>query len=314
MNASRRFLTYVLGALLLSTGLAVTWKFGAARSAAEPPKEVELLEGIVFGQGGGRDLKLDITRPRVTEGTTLPVLLCIHGGGWTGGGREDMRQLMFGFSQAGILCASIQYRLTPQDRFPAQIEDVKCAVRWLRANADQYRIDPNRIAAIGVSAGAHLAALLATTNGIPELEGTGGNAAQPSAVSSAICFAGPYDLALAHRSSERQQPGERDTVRQLLSAFLGGTPDEVADAYRRASPITYASKSSPPMLLIHGAADPLVLVEQAEVFDAKLRETGASVQFLRLPDGTHSSFGSEQEKTMRAVADYVRRQLKVGAK
>lgn len=313
MNASRRFLTYVLGALLLSAGLAATWKFGFARSAAEPPKNVELLEGIVFGQGGGRDLELDITRPR-SSADKLPVLLCIHGGGWTAGGREDMRQLMFGFSQAGILCASIQYRLTPQERFPAQIEDVKCAVRWLRANADQYRLDPNRIGALGVSAGAHLAALLATTTGVPELEGTGGNPTQSSAVSSAICFAGPYDLPLAHRSSERQQPGERDTVRQLLSAFLGGTPDEVPDLYRRASPITYASKSSPPILLIHGAADPLVLVEQAEVFDAKLREVGASVQFLRLPDGTHSSFGSDQEKTMHAVADYVRQQLKVGAK
>lgn len=309
MNPSRRFLGYIFGALILCAGLAAAWKI----RAATPPKDVELLEGIVFGQGGGRDLKLDITRPRSSNGN-LPVLLCIHGGGWTAGSRADMRQMMFGFSQAGVLCASVEYRLTPKDRFPAQIEDVKCAVRWLRANAEQYRIDQNRIAALGVSAGAHLAALLATTAGKTDLEGTGGNAGQSSAVSAAICFAGPYDLTLAHRSSDGQRPAERDTVRQLLPALLGGTPGEVPDMYRRASPITHASKSSPPMLLVHGAADPLVLVEQAEVFDAKLREAGASVQFLRLPDGTHDSFGSEPEKAMHAVADYVRKQLKVGAK
>ncbi len=312
MKLSRRFLRFLWGALFLCAALLVAGKIVAVRMAT-PPKDVELLSGIVFGQAGGRDLKLDITRPHSSAGA-LPVLLCIHGGGWTGGEREDLHALMFGFSQAGILCASIDYRLTPRDRFPAQIEDVKCAVRWLRANAAQYQIDPIRIAVLGVSAGAHLAALLATTAGISELEGSGGNAAQSSAVSAAICFAGPYDLALAYRGSERQRPAERDTVRKLLPALLGGTPDEVPEIYRWASPITYAGKTSPPMLLVHGAADPLVPVEQAEVFAAKLREAGAPVQFLRLPEGTHDSFGPDQEKAMRAITDYLRVKLKVGAK
>jgi acetyl esterase/lipase len=219
---------------------------------------------------------------------------------------------MFHFSKAGICGATVEYRLTPKDRFPAQIEDVKCAVRWLRAHADDYDIDPTRIVAVGVSAGAHLAALLATTAGLPEFEGTGGNTGQSSSVSAAICLAGPYDLALGYRHSGTQRKAEGDTVRLLLESLLGGSLDQLPDAYRLASPISHVGPITAPLMLIHGAEDPLVLVEQAEVFAKKLREAGVPVEFLRIAEGTHNSFGKEPEKAIRAITDYARRPLKLG--
>ena len=157
--------------------------------------------------------------------------------------------------------------------------------------------------------GAHLAALLAVTEGRPEQEGTGGNPTESSAVQAAICLAGPYDLTLGYRSSVRQRQTEGDAVRQLLPALLGGTPDEKPEIYRWASPITYASADSPPMLLVHGTADPLVLLEQAEVFTKRLQEAGAPVQFLPLPEGTHDNFGKDVDQAVKTIVTYALRQL-----
>jgi acetyl esterase/lipase len=303
----RRRLFLVLGALLLIVALIGGWIFGMFKGHWPPPG-VELKTDIVFGQGGGRDLKLNLTRPKKLAGQ-MPALVFIHGGGWSAGDRKEFHPFMFHFSRQGVLCVSVQYRFAPKNRFPAQIEDVKCAVRWLRAHAGEYQVDPERIAAIGGSAGAHLAALLALTPGVAELEGTGGNPGQSSAVRAAICLAGPYDLALAWRSSARQRPTERDIIRGLLPSLLGGTPDEVPDIYRQASPITYARTGSPPLLLVHGTDDPLVLIEQAEVFAKKLEEAGAPVQFLRLPGGTHSDFGQNAENSVRTIVNYALQQL-----
>jgi len=308
MKPARRFPRFLWIPLLILFVFA-GWKIVVAQVAATPPADVELVSDIVFGQGGASDLKLNITRPRTPPSGRMPVMIFIHGGGWSSGDRKDFHPFMFQFSKAGIFCASVQYRLAPKDRFPAQIQDVKCAVRWLRAHADEYQIDTTRMIAFGGSAGAHLAALLATTSDVPEFEGTGGNPGQSSAVNAAICLAGPYDLELGYRHSTQQRPAEANAVRGLLPSLLGGKPDEVPDAYRKASPITYARKECPPLLLVHGEDDPLVLIEQAEVFTKKLQDVGATVQFLRLPGGTHDSFGKEPDKAVRTITDFARAQF-----
>jgi acetyl esterase/lipase len=306
----RRRVFLIFGALLLVVVLGVGgWVFAIVKGLWPPPG-TELRTGIVFGQGGGQELRLNFVRPKKAAGK-MPVLLFIHGGGWRGGKKEEFHPFMFHFSRSGIFCATVDYRLAPTHRFPAQIEDVKCAVRWLRANADRHQLDPARIVAFGGSAGAHLAALLAVTEGRPELEGIGGNPAQSSTVRAAICLAGPYDLTLGYRSSVRQRQAERDAVRQLLPALLGGTPDEMPEIYRWASPITYASADSPPMLLVHGTADPLVLLEQAEVFAKRLQDAGAPVQFLPLPEGTHTNFGKDADQAVKTIVNYTLQQLGV---
>lgn len=254
--------------------------------------DVQMEKGIVFGKGGERDLKLDLTRPKSSQGK-MPALVFIHGGGWTGGNRESFHPFMLQFSKQGMVCITVQYRFAPQHRFPAQLEDVKCAVRWLRANAEKYHVDPERIAAFGVSAGAHLAALLGTTAEQPQWEGLGGHAGQSSRVCVVVGLAGPYDLLQGYQNSVNQLDQEGAAVRHLLEGFLGGNPQQMPAAYREASPLDHVSKESSPALLMHGAKDTLVLIEQSEAFEKKLKESGVEVALLRIEDGTHNDFGSD---------------------
>ena len=142
----------------------------------------------------------------------------VHGGGWVGGDKESLRPFMNYFSQKGLVCISIEYRLAPKSTSPTQLADVKCAVRWLRANAANYHVDTSRIGALGGSAGAHLTALLGTTNGERKWEGSGGNPKQSSAISAMICMSGAYDLPMAYENSVHQKESEGKSVRGMLSS------------------------------------------------------------------------------------------------
>ena len=274
----------------------------------QPPPGILFEPGIVFGKGSDQDLQLDLARPKTQKGKA-PALVMIHGGGWVGGDRSDFHSLQFSLAQSGIVCISVQYRLAPQSKFPAQIEDVKAAVRWLRAHADQYQVDPERIAAFGASAGAHLAVLLALTSDQPKFEGQGGNPEQSSAVKAAVALAGPYDLTLGYNSSTKQNLQEGTAVRGMLISFLGGSPDDVPGQYRDASPITYVRKDQPPLLLCHGEMDTLVLVEQADIMSQKIQSIGASVDYLRIPDGTHNGFGKDQNQHLLHIVEFLKKQL-----
>jgi acetyl esterase/lipase len=293
---------------LLTLAFAGLAWLASSCTGAVPPPGVELETGIVFGKGGTRELTLDLTRPKQHQ-TNMPAVVFIHGGGWVGGDKASFHPFMFHLSQGGVVCVTAAYRLAPHDRFPAQLEDVKCAVRWLRANAEKYGVDPARIAAFGGSAGAHLAALLGATTGQPQWEGQGGHAEHSSAVAAVVGLAGPYDLALAHRDSSRQNPREGAAVRGMLEAFLGGTPQKVPKQYRDASPVSHVKHDTPPMMLVHGTADTLVPIAQSEVFAETLRAAGVEVELLHLEGGTHSDFGKDPEKALAKVAAYVRKRL-----
>jgi len=290
-------------AMALAALLVVVRKQGAAL-----PADVVLETDIVYGRGGAEDLKLDLTRPRQGEGP-FPAIVFVHGGGWVGGSKEDFRAFMVPFTQKGIVCISVNYRLAPKSVFPAQIEDVKCGVRWLHANAEKYHVDPKRIVAFGGSAGAHLVALLGTTNGTKLWDGSGGNAGQSSTISAMVCMSGPYDLSLAYRDSVHQNKQEGGAVRGMLEAFLGGNPEKRESPYRDASPMTYASKQTVPALLTHGTADPLVPIEQTEVFTAKLKSVGVEVEFMRIEGAGHADFGPKPEEQLNKVIAFVQKQL-----
>ncbi|TLD68588.1 alpha/beta hydrolase [Phragmitibacter flavus] len=309
MPKRRRFLLVCI-ALSALAGLFVLSKTHADKP--KPPDTILFEPNIVFGKGGDDDLKLDLARPKKIDGKA-PALVVIHGGGWISGDRSSLHPLLFGFANAGVVCISIQYRLAPQAKFPAQIEDVKCAVRWLRANADQYQIDPNRIGAIGMSAGAHLAILLAVTPDQKSFEGTGGHPTHSSQICTAVGIAGPYDLTLGYASSVKQSAQEGPAVRSMLESFLSGNPDQVPDQYRDASPINYVRKDKPlpPLQLLHGEADTLVLVEQADVMAKKLREAGAMVDYLRISDATHGTFGKDQDQHLLRIFQFLRTHLKL---
>ena len=217
--------------------------------AADAPQDVEFKRDVVYGKGGDVDLKLNLSRPKAPESKKLPCVVVIHGGGWMGGDRTNHDDLTWKFAQQGYVSATIGYRLAPAHRFPAQVNDVKCAVRYLRAHAEEYGIDPERFGAIGFSAGAHLSMMLGVTDKSDGLEGDGGSPDQSSKVQAVVAFFGPTDLLAVDIPKE---------VLGILKEFIGGTKEEKAAEYRKASPITYVSSGDAPMLLFQGTKDPLV--------------------------------------------------------
>ena len=232
----------VLSALLL--GL-----FAVSIRAADAPEDVDFQRDVVYGKGAGVDLKLNLSRPKNPASKKLPCVVVIHGGGWAGGDRTNHDDLTWKFAQQGYVSATIGYRLAPKHRFPAQVNDVKCAVRFLRAHADEYGIDPDHFGAIGFSAGGHLSMMLGLTDKKDGLEGDGGSPDQSSKVQAVVSFFGPTNL-LADDIPQQ--------VLGILDQFIGGTKSEKQDDYRKASPITYVTPDDAPMLLFQGTKDPLV--------------------------------------------------------
>jgi acetyl esterase/lipase len=262
---------------------------------------------IVFGKGGNTDLRLDMARPAsggsVAPGTEFPVgpagagpfpaIICLHSGGWVGGDRKQMKGTIEALARRGYVAVSPDYRLAPKDRFPAQIEDCKAVVRWLRANAEKYCINPQRIGAFGFSAGAHLACLLGVTSKDDGLEGESGNAEQSSAVQAVVSFFGPTDFT---------QPDWSKEVRQRhLEPFLGGPAEAKADVYHRASPMTYVSKNAPPFLFVHGTADDIVPIQQSERMVEKLQQAGVSARLIAVQEEGHG-WGWSHEHRLTGLA------------
>jgi acetyl esterase/lipase len=253
---------------------------------AGPPAEVSFEADVVYGKGGGEDLKLNLARPKTQIGPT-PCVLVIHGGGWAAGNKNGHNPQTWDLAKRGYVSATIAYRLVPKALFPAQIEDVKCAVRFLRANAEKYGIDPNRIGAVGFSAGAHLSMMLGVMGKEDGLEGEGGCADQSSQVNAVVAFFGPTDFNLAYP----------DASRNIVRNFLGGTKEEKAENYTKASPITYVSKGDAPMLLIQGTKDPLVPHEQAVVMADALTKAGVPGRVELLLGAGHGWGGAELQRT-----------------
>lgn len=248
--------------------------------------------GIVFGRGANTPLRLDMARPE-GEGP-FPAIICLHGGGWVGGERQQMKGTIEAMARRGYVAISPDYRLAPQDRFPAQIEDCKTAVRWLRAHAQEYHIAPQKIGVFGFSAGAHLACLLGVTGKDDGLEGEGGNADQPSAVQAVVSFFGPTDFT--------QPIWSEKVIERHLKPFLGGTAEAKADVYRRASPLTYAGKNAPPFLFVHGTADDIVPIQQSEEMVKKLRQAGVSARLIAVVGEGHG-WGWSHEHRLTSLAD-----------
>ncbi len=208
------------------------------------PLPVETEIGVVYGKAGEVDLLLDVYKPPEKFEGKRPGVLWIHGGGWTRGDRGSMRFEASELALEGYVGCSCDYRLAPAFPFPAAVEDVKCAVRWMRANAERLRLDPDRIAAIGTSAGGHLALMAGLADASAGLEGKGGHPDVSSRVQAVVSGFGPTDFTTGLGAGK-------------VEAFTAGKDKE-------ASPITYVSADDPPVLLLHGTADELVPFSQSE--------------------------------------------------
>lgn len=264
---------------------------------------------ITYGKGDDVELKLDLARPASGKGP-FPALIFMPGSGWGYNpvGRRQYCSALIKAAERGYVAVTVDYRLTSvkeNDKtkylFPAQVYDVKCAVRWLRANAKKYKIDPNRIGAVGWSSGGHLALMLGLTDPSHGLEGECGNLKFSSRVQAVVSLAGPTELiSLYHyRESAVHIPTA------ILVEFLGGTPEEVPDQYKIASPLTYVSKDDPPVLTIQGDRDLFVPPKQAELLDAKMKEAGASHMLIINKGAGHINFWND-----KALWDFFDKHLK----
>jgi acetyl esterase/lipase len=280
-----RWLTSRVAALARLIPLALVLASASPALAADPPADVDFARDVVYGTGGGEDLKLNIARPK-GGAKNLPCIVFIHGGGWSGGDRAVHDDATWNMARAGYVSATVGYRLAPKHRFPAQVHDVKAAIRYLRAHADKHGLDPDRIGVCGFSAGAHLSMMLGTTDKDDGLEGDGGWADQSSAVQAVVAFFGPTDLAAADLPA---------ITKPIVSGFIGGPLEEKGEEYRRAWPITYVDDGDAPTLIIQGTKDPLVPHSQAYAMIDALTEAGVPGRAEILVGAGHGWAGDSAE-------------------
>lgn len=255
---------------------------------------------IVYGKGDDVDLQLDLAMPAEGKGP-FPAIVCIHGGGWRAGNRQSLAGLTDVLAKNGFVAVTVTYRLTPKYRFPAQIEDCKASVRWLRANAEKYRINPDRIGAIGFSAGAHLACLLGAADEKAGLEGKGGNAGQSTKVHAVVSFFGPTDFTV--------KTWANDVENIFLIPLLGGKFEDKKDLYRQCSPLVYCNKNCPPFLFFHGDKDALVGIDNSQKMVKGLRAVGVSADLVTMEGAGHGWSGDKLNKTLDQTVRFFKDKL-----
>lgn len=249
-------------------------------AVVSPTPRPEVERDIAFCERDDITLLMDVYYPP-RQRERAPAVLFLHAGAWMVGDRAGVRRAI-GFEEvraAGYVIVAAEYRLAPMWRFPAQIEDAMCAVRHLRANAERYGIDPDRIAAWGASSGGHLAALLGVAVDEPAFTAGAGYDGIANSVAAVIDMYGPADLEAPDFVSIAQR-----AAREVFGAEGAGP----SDALRRASPVTYASADDPPFLIIHGELDQVVPVTQSFAFARRLEDAGVDVTLIVVRNARHS--------------------------
>lgn len=289
----------------LAPAVAAIWLVLSLAAHGQPPRGprvppgARLLADLEYARAGDKKLLLDLYLPEKPAGK-LPVIVAIHGGGWAAGNKQAAQGIRL--VERGYAVASIGYRLSGEAPFPAQLEDCKAAVRWLRAHAAQYGLDAGRFGAIGHSAGGHLASLLATTGGVNKFD-VGAHLDQSSAVQAACPISGPTDFL---QMDAHAPPGSRlkhDFPGSPESRLIGGPIRDFPDKVAAANPITYVSQDAPPFLLIHGRDDATVPAHQAELLHAALQRAGATSKLYLVAGAGHGVGGPEVNREIDEFFD-----------
>jgi len=269
----------------------------------EMPGNITLQCDIRYRQGANEAWKLDLAYPK-NPGTKLrPALVVIHGGGWIEGDKSSFTSLkhwapgnIIDFAKLGFVAASLNYRMSDEAPFPAALEDCKNAVRWLRAHADEFHIDSNKIGAYGNSAGGHLALLLGLVDKNKGFEGDGPYQEHSSMVQAVISDSGPVDL-------DFRKP-ENKGLAIVISKFLAGPSETLSERIRTASPVTYIKTPAPPLLLIYGTADTQVTVGLVDNFVLALQKAGQKdLTYVRLGLVDHCPYSLVRVESLYRIVD-----------
>jgi len=300
-------LVIILTTVLISAGLIPTSAQANEASqrrarGANVPEATRILRDLAYIPDGHERQKLDLYLPGQNEGGgPLPLIVWVHGGAWLGGSKENAPSTRF--LKHGYAAASINYRLSRHAIFPAQIEDCKAAIRFLRANTGKYNIDPNRIGVWGSSAGGHLVALLGTAGDVKQFD-KGPNLHVSSRVQAVCDFFGPTDLT---KMSAFESTMDHDAPDSPESLLVGGPVQENKEACKRANPIMYVGKDDPPFLIFHGDKDMLVPHNQSVLLNDALKKAGVNVKFHTVKGGGH---GFRDPEVDRMVLEFFDRHLK----
>jgi acetyl esterase/lipase len=252
-------------------------------AGSELPPSVRAVRDITYIRRGGHALQLDLYLPAQKPAAPLPAVVFVHGGGWQTGNRAEFAPMAIRMAERGFATATVSYRLSPEARYPAAIHDVKSALRWVRAHAGEYGIDPARIAVAGGSAGGQIASLAGVTNGIARFDPDGGPGAVSSAAQAIVNIDGLSDFTSPEARANEDNPAKRPTA---AGAWLGGSYAEAADTWREASPTFYVGANTPPILFIGSAQARFAVGREAMI--EKMKAQGVAAQTVLLPDTPHS--------------------------
>jgi len=290
-----------LTVLLILLGGLIAVSPAAAQKGPAVPDAVTFEAGIEYTNPDGQHVQLNIARPKVGDGP-FPTVLCIHGGGFRAGDRKSYDALCIKLAEKGYVAVTASYRFAPKYPFPAAVHDTKAAVRWLRANAKKYGIDPERIGVTGGSAGGHLAQFLAVTGDVKEFEGEGGNPKESSKVKCVVNVYGPSDFTKSY--------GKSVDAAEVLPLFLGGDLEKARPQHVKASPLYWVTPNAAPTLCIHGTDDKYVAHEQAVWLVDKLKAANVEAELLTLDGAGHGFKGKDAETAEKALIAFFDKHLK----
>lgn len=254
------------------------------------PNSVHVISDLVYATYGDRQVTLDLYLPKKSSNQPIPCIMTIHGGGWTAGDKNKFQPIAAYLANQGFAAACIGYRLLPEVQFPAPVHDAKAATRWIRANASQFNIDPNKLGAIGGSAGAHLVSMLGVSQDAPSLEGRGGNPGVSSHVQAVVALAVPSDM-----STFGPKRGASKPLAKIIS------------------PNTHANADSAPHLLIHSKVDGTVPFKMSTQLKAKLKAAHVNAQLISLEaPAPHAFWNFERwfDDTMHQATTFFNKELR----
>ncbi len=275
------------------------------------PDGIRMERDLAYITDGDEAQRLDLYLPEETPAAPLPLIVHIHGGGWMGGSKFPCP--VVGMVREGYAVASVEYRFSQKAKFPAQIQDCQAAIRWLRANAVKYHLDPEKVGAVGGSAGGHLSALVGTAGGTGTFPPIGGNEDQSDRVQAVCNIFGPADFTTV----VRQTAADRN-VKNIFEfnspkdpySLLIGVPLETREKSRAVSPVTYISADDPPILILHGTHDALVPYAQSVQFAAELMAQGVPVWLQTLPGAGHGGPAFTKPAVLTLMHDFFGKFLK----